>query len=64
MSVNIHNQCTNFKLTNRKYFSHGLWWDLHLDKEIEAGGTTSADLRTLMEVSEGAIMYQLKKMSN
>jgi hypothetical protein len=61
MRVNIHNQSTDFKLTNREYFENYLSWNKYPDVEVDAGSMTSVDLTSIWAVFEGVIMYELHR---
>jgi hypothetical protein len=61
MKVNIHTQCSDFKLINRKVFSISIKWNKQLDMEVDAGGMTSASLMPQAAVFEGYLTYQLQK---
>jgi hypothetical protein len=61
MKVNIRNQCSNFKLINRKYFENNMNWNKYPDEAIDAGSMTSADLTSNWATFEGVIMYQLQR---
>jgi hypothetical protein len=61
MKMNIHNQSSDFKLTNREYFENDIDWDKHHDAEVDAGSMTSADLISNCAEFEGVIMYELHR---
>jgi hypothetical protein len=60
MKLNIHNQCSNFKLTYRKWLSSGADWNKEPNWTINTGRMTSADLTPFLSTFEGAIMYRLE----
>jgi hypothetical protein len=68
MKVSIHNQCSDFKLTNGRYFSSGVDWIEELDKEIDSGNMTSVSLIPFLATFDGVLMYELQskhlKLSN
>jgi hypothetical protein len=61
MKVNIHNQCSDFKLTDREYLSNSVDWDKRLDWKIDASSMTSADLTPFLSTFEGVLTYRLEK---
>jgi hypothetical protein len=61
MKVNIHNQCSDFNLGNRKWFKTNSYWDMEPVVEVDAGSTMSAVLRSYLVEFGGAIMYQLQR---
>jgi hypothetical protein len=61
MNVNIHNQCSNFKLTDRKCFSYGAGWNRCSTREIEDGSIMSVELKSSPETFEGVVMYELRR---
>jgi hypothetical protein len=52
MKVNIHNQCSNFKLINREYSSSDADWNEHSTREVDIDS---------LKASVGAIMYELRR---
>src|SRR5690606_31881926 len=61
MKLNIHNQCSEFRLTNRKYFENNMDWDKNPDVEVDDDSMTSAELTSSAAVFEGVIMYELHR---
>jgi hypothetical protein len=61
MEVNIHNQCSNFKLVNP------LLCALYMNKfpgvEVDAGSMTSVTLRPSRAIFDGSLTYQLQRKS-
>jgi hypothetical protein len=60
MKVNIHNQCSNFKLQYVGCFSNGAYWDEKPDEELDTDSMISVGLRPFRAVFEGIIMYVLQ----
>jgi hypothetical protein len=63
MKVNIHNQCSNFKLTNRIKVTNFMEWNKYPDTEVNAGSMTSAVLTSSYAVFEGGLTYRLQRKS-
>jgi hypothetical protein len=61
MKMNIHNQCSGFKLMNQRYFGNGTNWSNELDEEVDVGNITNANLTPLLAVFRGAAMYELQR---
>jgi hypothetical protein len=61
MKLNIHNQCSDFKLTNRKCFSNFMSWNKYPDAEVDTGSTMIAVLTSSWAEFSGAIMYKLQR---
>jgi hypothetical protein len=59
--VNIHNQCSNFKLTDRKCFSSGADWNDYSAQEIDTGSMMSVEFKSPLAIFEGALMYKLQR---
>jgi hypothetical protein len=59
--MNIHNQCSDFKLINRECFITPMSWNKKPDAEVDAGRMTSADLSSYWTVFEGSLTYQLQR---
>jgi hypothetical protein len=60
MKVNIHNQCSDFKLGQVGYFNNGV----HLNKrpdEVDAGSMMSTVLTPFLSAFEGVLTYELEK---
>jgi hypothetical protein len=63
MKVNIHNQCSDIKLTNQSDFSAFISWYKDPDDEVDAGSMTSASLTPQLAAFEGVLTYQLQRKS-
>jgi hypothetical protein len=61
MKVNIHNRCSDFDLTDGRYFSIGIDWDKEIDEQVKAGDMMSADLVPFLSAFEGVLIYDLKR---
>jgi hypothetical protein len=61
MKMNIHNQFSDFRLTNGGYFSSGAYWDENPNWRLDAGGMMSIGLRPFLATFEGVLMYQLQR---
>jgi hypothetical protein len=61
MKVNIHNQCSDFKLINRGYFSNGADWDESPAAEVDTGNVMRTDLTPLLSTFEGVLAYELQR---
>jgi hypothetical protein len=61
MKVNIHNLCSDFKLTNRGYFSTGVFLNGHPAQEVEAGRMKSFGFEPSPLVFEGVLAYELER---
>jgi hypothetical protein len=61
MNVNIHNQCSDFKLTNRKHRWANVSWDKEPDVEVDANSMMSAVLTSFQAEFEGSLIYQLQR---
>jgi hypothetical protein len=61
MKVNIHNQCSDFKLVDQKRFSSGSVWYGSPDKEADAGSITSIGLIASMSTFKGILTYVLQR---
>jgi hypothetical protein len=60
MKVNIHNQYSDLKLTNRGYFINGAVMNNYPDWEVYTGNMTSADLKSSLATFEGVLTYELQ----
>jgi hypothetical protein len=63
MGVNIHNRCSDFKLTGRTWLKRDVDWCEEPYEEVNAGSKTSIYLRTYRVAFEGGLMYQLQRKS-
>jgi hypothetical protein len=61
MKVNIHNQCSGFKLTNGGFFSVGTSWSWYPHTSIDTGDTMSVEFDSFLARFEGVIAYKLQK---
>jgi hypothetical protein len=61
MKVRIHNQCSDFKLTNKYCFSRGATWNVRSDAEVGPGNTTITDLIPSMTTFKGVLTYKLQR---
>jgi hypothetical protein len=61
MKVDIHNQCLDFELTCRGYFSSGADSIEDPAKEVDAGSMNSVGLMPSLVAFEGALMYGLER---
>jgi hypothetical protein len=61
MKVNIHNQCSDFKLVNRGHFSRGADWNRCPDEEVDTDNIISNDFRPFLARFEGALIYELQR---
>jgi hypothetical protein len=59
--MNIHNQCSNFNLVNRKWYKVRANWNEIPDLEVDAGSTMNAVLTSCRAEFRGAIIYRLQK---
>jgi hypothetical protein len=61
MKVNIHNQCSDFNLTNRNWYKTHASWNKEPAEEINAGNMMSAVLTSSWAGFRGMVIYQLQK---
>jgi hypothetical protein len=61
MKVNIHNQCSDFKLTDREYFINGTCWCEYPDREVDTDNIMRVGLIPFLSTSEGVLMYVLQR---
>jgi hypothetical protein len=61
MEVNVHNQCSDFELTGRGYFSNGVSWDEDSYEEIDTSSMKRIDFMLSLAVFEGALTYVLER---
>jgi hypothetical protein len=59
MIVNIHNQCSDFKLTNGGYFSSDADWNKYRPR-LDTDDIMSAYLISFMSTFEGVLTYELQ----
>jgi hypothetical protein len=59
MKVNIHNRCSDFKLTESEYFSAGADWNKHPGWDVMAGNMMKADLKPFRAAFGGILIYEL-----
>jgi hypothetical protein len=60
MEVNIHNQCSNFKLTEGECFSGGADWNKCPGRKVKPGNVMSADSVPFLAVFGGVLIYELQ----
>jgi hypothetical protein len=61
MRVNIHNQCSYFKLTYRESFGEGALCNDDSDEDVDTGSMKSVDLIPFRVAFTGALMYELER---
>jgi hypothetical protein len=61
MKLNIHNQCSYFKLINPGCFSTRTSWNRVPDMEVDVGCLMSVDLMPSTAAFEGVLTYQLQR---
>jgi hypothetical protein len=61
--MNIHNQCSDFKLTNQRSFVNFMNWKKYIDNEVDTGSMTNAVLISSWAAFEGGLTYQLQRKS-
>jgi hypothetical protein len=61
MEVTIHNQCSDFKLTDAAYLLNNIGWVEPPNVEIDAGSMTRVDLLPLRMAFDGGLLYFLKR---
>jgi hypothetical protein len=61
MKVNIHNQCSGFKLLYPRYFSSGADWYECSGRRIDVGSMMSSDFEPLLTTFGGVLTYMLQK---
>jgi hypothetical protein len=65
MKMNIHNQCSGFRLIYRRHFSNGTYWNRYPHLEVDTGNMTGGELLPFLSTFEGVLTYKQKKnMSN
>jgi hypothetical protein len=60
MEMNIHNQCSDLKLTGREDFSDGAEMVTLPNSKVNAGDMISAGWSPFLATFEGALMYELE----
>jgi hypothetical protein len=63
MKMNIHNQCSDFKLKDKRMFNCGLNWNKGPNDEVDAGSTISAVSISSWAIFEGIMTYRLQRKS-
>jgi hypothetical protein len=61
MNVNTHNQCSDFKLIRRRYFSYSAYLIIDPDKQVYANSMKRIDLVSFLSTFKGVSMYSLKR---
>jgi hypothetical protein len=61
MKVNIHNQCSDLRLTDRGYSSTGAEWNECPDWEVGTGNVARADLIPFLPSFGGILTYELQR---
>jgi hypothetical protein len=61
MKVNIYNQCSGFKLVDRKCSNVFMNWNKKPDMEVDSDSMMSADLISYWATFEGSLTYQLQE---
>jgi hypothetical protein len=61
MKVNIHNQCSNFKLKYKGCFTISANINEDPDEEVDAGSMTSIDLEHGLSTFGGVLTYELQR---
>jgi hypothetical protein len=61
MEMNIHNQCSDFRLKCRSSFRNGVDFDEGPDLEVDTGSMNSINLMPGWAEFEGAFMYELER---
>jgi hypothetical protein len=61
MEMNIHNQCPDFKLTDRGYFSTGADWNEKPCLEVDTDSMKSVGLITFLSTFGGILTYKLER---
>jgi hypothetical protein len=64
MKVNIHNQCSNLKLTSSGYFKNSINWDKHSAQEVDSESMKSIYFKSSLKNFEDALIYELQKEYN
>jgi hypothetical protein len=59
--ANIHNQCTDFNLTDRHWSVINIYWNNEPDEEIDAGSMASAELEPFRVKFRGGLTYRLQR---
>jgi hypothetical protein len=60
MKVNIHNQCSDFKLTDGRYSNSDADWNGHLCWKVDAGNMMSVELIPFLSTFGGVLTCMLK----
>jgi hypothetical protein len=61
MKVNIHNQCSDFKLQCLGYFNNGAYWNKDPDWGVDEGDMKNADLMPFRAKFKGALIHVLER---
>jgi hypothetical protein len=61
MKVNIHNECSYFRLMNQTWFKRNIDWYKKFGDVVYDCSMTSADLTPIWAAFEGGLTYQLRR---
>jgi hypothetical protein len=61
MQVNIHNQCSDFKLVNRGYLSDGTAWNGYPYWKVDTDRMMPLDLQVSLATFKGVLTYGLQR---
>jgi TRAP-type uncharacterized transport system substrate-binding protein len=63
MKINIHNQCSNFKLKDKRMFNNCLNWNRRPNDEVDANSMTSGVSTSSWATFESIVIYRLQRKS-
>jgi hypothetical protein len=61
MKVNIHNQCLDFNLMDRRYLGSGAYWNEHPYWKLDTNNMMSTDMIPFLSTFGGFLTYELEK---
>jgi hypothetical protein len=61
MEVKIYNQCSDFSLTDRRWFNIGADWNECPKRRVDTGNMMSAELMPFLSTFEGILTYKLRR---
>jgi hypothetical protein len=61
MEVNIHNQCSDFRLRYDGHFSNGADWGEYPDFEVDTDSMMSVEIMPILSSFGGVLMYKLQR---
>jgi hypothetical protein len=61
MEVNIHNQCSDLKIADRKCSSNYENWNKYPDWRVNTGNMMSVEFKSLLAMFEGALICKLQR---